>query len=1762
MENQDLLVQNAINTDEFLIAGIGASAGGIKALKEFFVHVPIQSGIAYVVILHLSPHHDSKLAEVLQTVTSIPVLQVRSKTKIASNHIFVVAPNQHLNIKEGYIVPSDNTTIEDRRAPVDILFRSLADIYGFRSVCVILSGTGADGSMGLKRIKERGGALFAQHPEEAEFSEMPRNAIATELIDQVLPVADIPEKIIAYRTSLNSNTKNSVSAPARAQLHDNAFEEIIKILRTRTGHDFANYKRPTLLRRIERRTNIQNLPDIPSYVAYLKENNEEVFILLKNLLISVTNFFRDSKLFSSLEQEALPKILAKKKPDDQVRIWVAGCATGEEAYSIAILLAEKMAFKGEPLKVQIFATDIDEAAIAVAREGFYTINDVADVSPERLQRYFTPEEVGYRINRGVREMVIFAAHNVLKDSPFSRLDLVACRNVLIYFNTTAQERVLQTFHFALNRDGFLFLGSSESVDGARDLFSTISRDGHLFQANEVAVRNWPIPEASSNYVLPKKEPSQKLGDKESHKIDLVSFGELHQKLLEQYAPPSLLINEEFDVVHMSEKVGRYLEFKGGEPSKNLLKIIKSELRFELRVLVHQALQNRTAITGENVKVIVNGQEELLTIQVRPVMQEHEPARGFLLVLFQRDLDLQKPINVIQPTNEAVANQLEEELNQVKTQLRSSIQQYEFQTEELKASNEELQAMNEELRSAAEELETGKEELQSINEELQTVNQELKVKIEEVSITSNNLENLISSADIGTIFLDRNFLIRLFTPAVLQIFNLKPSDLGRPVSDITNKLLYDLLLLDAGIVLEKLTNIEHEVTTTDNRTFIMRLLPYRTVDDRINGVVITFFDITSRKLVENALQRSEEYLRLVIESAQDYAIFTLDLNHNVVSWSIGASLISGYSEAEIVGKTADVLYTTEDLEVGAPKEELEKAEKEGRAENARWHVRKDGSRFWGSGSVSPLRDDSGRLVGFVKILRDLTETRRLEAAKFFLASIVETSNDSIITIDFAKKITSWNKAAEELYGYTSEEAIGSSLTMLTLPQDLLEILGNIYKVEHSGQVARFDTIRVHKDGYEIDLEIVLSPVKNSLQQVIGVSTIARNITERKRREANLAFLAQLDQDFAPMLTVEQVMAGVGLKLAKQLKLSRFHLSLVDLNANRLNVVYEWRQDEQSTSLLGTQLISEKLTETGIEQYILGKLAIIDANRESPFLKDIRQVRVQLGGGSIVEVPGMVNGNWKFLLSIVRHELVWRADELELIDEVASRIFIRIQRAYAEEALRVSEERFRTLTDAIPQVIWANNEKGEANFFNQRWFQYTGLTYEESFGVGWEAIVHPDDGPKSIETWKKALKEGHIFDTEYRLRNKEGKYCWFIGRNIPYKDNTGKVLEWFGSATNIEKLKEAQQLLRNMSDRLHIALEAGQLGSFEYDFELKKVYGTAKWNEIYGYAADQSLTNDSILSIVNPEDRQKIEIVIKQAISEGGVFNVEYRIEPKQGGIRWVKSSGRVLFDENKKPLKLVGIALDFTEQKLFTEELTRLVSDRTHELQKSNDSLRQFAHVASHDLKEPVRKIKVFINRLKDQFSNVFPEKAMTYLLKVESSTDRMISMIDGILSYSLLSRADNFVEQVNLHSIMNEIESLLEVLMQAKNAVIKRSLLPTVCGNSTLIFQLFYNLVLNSLKFSKTDEPSIIDITSSMISQNDREYAKITLSDNGIGFEEKYKDVIFDTFSRLNPLNEYEGTGLGLALCKQIVERHGGEIWADGQLNKGATFTLLLPTLR
>lgn len=1118
-----------MDTHDFLIVGIGASAGGIQAIKRFFEHVPGDSGIAYVVVLHLSPEHESHLAEVVQLSAAIPVTQVQGRVRVEPNHVYVIPPHQSLAIRDGHLALSEMTRFEERRAPVDIFFRTLADSHRSYAVCVVMSGTGANGSMGVKRVKEQGGVCFVQEPEEAEYDDMPRNSIATALVDHILPVAQMPAKIIAYKESLRVIRLPDEPVVGGPLSDERALHDIFLQLRSRTGHDFSNYKHGTVLRRIARRMAIHELPDIASYARLVREHPNEPQALLKDLLISVTNFFRDREAFDALQRRVIPKLFENRSADDQVRVWIAGCATGEEAYSIAILLAEYAAAHPDAPAVQLFATDIDEAAIATARDGAYTWNDAADVSPERLRRFFTKESTVYRVCKELREIILFAHHNIIKDPPFSHVDLVSCRNLLIYLNRTAQQRVLNVIHFALNPGGYLFLGASESIEGFGDLFATVDEDAYLFQSRAVAARlALPIPDLS----VPTRAELRIQENRHAEQLrERLSAADLHQRLLEQYAPPSIVINEKQDIVHLSERAGRYLHYTGGDPSHNVLKAIRPELRVELRAALDQAVQQRTTVEAPRLALRIDGQTVVLNLVVRPVLREDDAARGFFLVLFEempggtvtQEFEAAMPLR-----NDDTARQLEQEVLRAKAQLRATIERHETQAEELRSSNEEMQAVNEELRSSTEELESSKEELQSLNEELRTVNQELKIKVEEQAQAKDDIQNLINSTDIGTIFLDRASCIKLFTPRARDIFALIPADCGRPLSDISSSLIDTDLHDDIERVLDRFERVEREVKTRDGRWYLMRVVPYRTAADRIDGVILTFVDITGRKSVDEALRASEQRLRRAL-AIETVGVVFFKTDGTIIDASDAFLHLSGYTREDLEqGRVRRDKMTAPDS-IAQSLVGANQLERTGRtAPYEKEYIRKDGTRWWAM--FTAMRLDANEAVEFlIDINARKQAEEQLRRSEGRLRLIVESiTGYAIFTMNAQGRIDSWNPGAAGMFGYVEEEVVGQPVDMLFTPEDRDHGVpeGEMRHADKGGR-ASDERWLIRKDGSRFFADRVTAPLRDGAGSVIGFVTIARDLTERKRwedalREAHAQLETRVLQRTAELATANDAL----------------------------------------------------------------------------------------------------------------------------------------------------------------------------------------------------------------------------------------------------------------------------------------------------------------------------------------------------------------------------------------------------------------------------------------------------------------------------------------------------------------------------------------------------------------------------------------------------------------------------------------------------------------
>jgi two-component system CheB/CheR fusion protein len=1091
-----------------------ASAGGLDAFKKFFAAMPRSSDIAFVLVPHLDPKHESLMVELISRHTAMPVVEAGQGMAIQANRVHIIPPNKYMTISGGVLRLAGPVERGDSSTAIDLFLRSLADDLQEKAIGIILSGTGSHGTLGLKAIKAAGGLAMVQDPKTADHSRMPQSAIASGLADYVLPVERMPEALIKYvQHSYVLGAKPAdevIEAP-------NDLNQLLALLRTRTQFDFHCYRKSMLARRVERRMGLNHFEHLSEYLAQLRERPEEVKQLARDLLISVTSFFRDPEGFRALEKEVIAPLVAAKETGSSIRLWVPGCATGEEPYSIAILLLEELATSQKTCQVQIFATDLDEDVLTTARQGIYPESIAADVSLARRQRFFTNEDdASYQVNKQLREVVTFAAHNLIRDPPFSKMDMVSCRNVLIYLEPEIQKQLLPLLHFALADGGALFLGPSESVGRHTELFEPLSKKWRIFKKigpSRLDPLEFPI---AGKTAAPGR--IERLAEAKANRQG--RFAELAQRvLLQEFVPAAVLVNRRSEILYYFGPTVLYLDLPTGEPTHELLLLAREGLRTRLRSAIHKVIQKGGTIVLGDAHVKRDGASVPVNVTVKAV-RDPRNSEPLVLVTFE-DVEEARPLpQQLEPDiGESHIRQLEDELRSTREDLQTTIEELESSNEELKGSNEEMMSINEELQSANEELETSKEELQSLNEELTTVNNQLQDKVEELEGTNNDMSNLINAADTSTLFLDTSFRIRRFTPSTTRLLNLIASDVGRPLSDITLKFTDPDLKSDAEHVLHHLVPIEKLVRTEEGGWCQRRIGPYRTLDHRVDGLVITFSDVTRlKKGIEQ-----ERLLATVFRDSND-AIIVHDLEGRITAWNRAAERLYGYSEAEALKMTIHHLIP-EDVRPGmrAVWEQLNRGERIESWESQR--LTKDGRTLDVWITASALTDETAHPVAIAKIDRDITElkqarahlerqvdqrTAALREKQERLRAILDNAADAIVTIDRNGIVESVNATAERLFGYTAGEMIGQNVRML---------MPSPYKEEHDGYVEHYlktnekriigilrELEAQHKAGSIFPIELEVTEVGH-----LGLySAIIRDISRRKQLERDVVEIASLEQ----------------------------------------------------------------------------------------------------------------------------------------------------------------------------------------------------------------------------------------------------------------------------------------------------------------------------------------------------------------------------------------------------------------------------------------------------------------------------------------------------------------------------------------------------------------------------------------------------------------------------------------------------------------------------
>jgi two-component system CheB/CheR fusion protein len=893
-------------SDQFPIVGIGASAGGLEALELFFENMPADSGMAFVVIQHLAPDYKGIMPELLQRITKMKVVTVTDGLKIKPNYLYIIPPNTSMSILNGSLYLFKPIEIHGLRLPIDFFFRSLAEDQKEHSIAIILSGMGSDGSLGLKSIKEKGGMVLVQNPETAKFDSMPLSATKAVIADVVALPSELPERLLTitqstYNKSVIQDEGNDISS----------LEKIIILLRTQTGNDFSQYKKNTLYRRIERRMGIHKIKKTASYVVYLQENPIEIEILFNELLIGVTNFFRDASVWEYLKNKVFPTIFARLQEGHILRAWVPACSTGEEAYTLAIVFKEAIekTKTNKKFTLQIFATDLDSGSIDIARKGIYPSNIISKVSKKRLSRFFVKNEDDYRLNAEIREMVVFAPHSVIKDPPFTKLDIVSCRNMLIYMNSDLQKKILSLFHYSLNQKGILILGSAETNNNMKNFFNTVDSKLRIYQSTGVLKKeelfNFPSAFSKSKMNTIVKQTMPKATDNIQALTD--------DLLLQQFSPASVLATSLGDILYLTGNTGKYLTPAAGRANMNIFSMARAGLVNELSLAFRKVIRNYEKLILHNIKIETNGETLIVNVTIQQV-EKPEELRGKIMVIFNDvSIDKQKTTThkKTKSTTSSLQTEFEKEIQRLNAELKTANEEMQTSQEEQKSTNEELQSSNEELQSANEELTTSKEEMQSLNEELHTVNVELQSKINDSHRVTNDMNNLLNSSQIATLFLDKSFKIRQFTIHATKIFKLIKSDIGRPFTDLANNLIYSELKNDVKEVLRTLVFIEKTISTNNGLYYTIRIMPYRTLDDKIEGLVITFIDVTKEKHIEIALLETQNILNSFISKVPS-VIIGLSSKGQIIEFNKEAEKVFGRIRNEVLGGNYFDLFISKSL----------------------------------------------------------------------------------------------------------------------------------------------------------------------------------------------------------------------------------------------------------------------------------------------------------------------------------------------------------------------------------------------------------------------------------------------------------------------------------------------------------------------------------------------------------------------------------------------------------------------------------------------------------------------------------------------------------------------------------------------------------------------------------------------------------------------------------------------------------------------------------
>lgn len=1793
--------------DPKLIVGIGASAGGLAALKRLFAKVRKDSHLTYVIVVHLAPDRESHLADLLQPHCRIPVEQVTETTRLKRDHVYVIPPNANLDSIDTHLRLSKLEEERRKRAPIDHFFRTLASTHPLEAVGIVLTGTGSDGALGIKEIKENGGITIAQEPVEAEHDGMPQAAISTGLVDRVLSVDEMAEAVLQF-----SRTKPRIAVPSDGDAPEPGVEVFLQrlfgLLRARTGRDFSSYKHSTLLRRVHRRMQMRQIEDSTRYLDYLKQHSEEINQLADDLLITVTSFFRDPETFEKLSKQVVPDLFEGKGADQEIRIWSVGCATGEEAYSLAILLLEEAKKREAPPSIQIFASDLHERSLAHAREGLYSGDITIDISPERLERFFTKQDGTYRIRKEVRDLVVFAPHNILSDPPFSKIDLVCCRNLLIYIRSEIQRDVIELFHYALRPRGYLLLGNSETLE-ASELFFLEDKKTCLFRKRNLSTREPRLP------VFPfEKIRASQRAQAEGRADQPQSYGSIHNQLSSEVSPPSVLVSPDDKIVHLSERAGRFLVYPKGELSSNVFKLVREEFRIELRACLQSARQSKQP--KNSIPISLKGEEETIVLRVHPARASSQA--GFALVLFetrQTPLSPAKAVGASELESSAKESvrerELQMELDLTRQRLQAIIEEFETSQEELQASNEEMQSTNEELRSTMEELETSKEELQSMNEELQTVNQENRHKVEELSQLSGDLQNLLAATDIATLFLDRQLRILRFTPKIAELFNVRTTDRGRPLSDLTHRLGYEGLRDDALQVLEKLSPIEREVEDKSGRWYLTRIMPYRSPEDRIEGIVITFVEITQRKQAEIEIQQARHYAEEIVDTLPE-PLLVLDSNLRVVSANAWFYKHFKVRSEKTIGRR---IYDLGNGQWDIPKlhELLEK-------------VLPDNQVFNGY-QVEHVFDDlgyrimllNGRRLDHMELIllgiHDITERTELSRAvaesqdrQSFLLSLsdaIRPLNDPIEIQEVATRLVGQRLKASRAHFADVVEAGKYGMVETGFHHGVPSLVGR-YPLDDYGFEAKEELRQGHpvvvadtQKDRRLSPDARAASAKRQVGSCIVAPIFAGDqpasvliVQDREPRQWT-PFEAQLVEDAAERVwpAVERARAEQAVRSSEE----RFRGLVSATNQVIYRMSPDWREMRELEGR-GFVVDTKRPRTDWMDVYIYAedharvKASIEEAmDREGAFELEHR---VQRADGSL---------GWALSRAVPI-----RDEQGEIIEWFGAASDVT-ERRLAEEERAKERALLDAILETLPVGIVMVDANGRIYRDNAASRELWGMPLAAESWEDYENYVAwwPETGERiKAEEWamSRALSKGETIRNElvqYKPFNSEERR-YYLNNVSPLKDQQGNVVGGVAAMLDVSERLEAEQALRRSEDRLSKELAAMQrLHELIARLLVSPDLATAL-DEVLAATIDIIGTGMATVQLVDPETGE-LEIAAQRGHDEAALEHIKQVSASQDSNYRKTVANGQrsVIEDLRRSdffkrhpeisppksyravqstPLttrngETVGVLSTHYPQPykpskrdmrildLYARQATEFIEHVRRREEAKLDSQRKDAFLATlaHELRNPLAPIRSGIEILRQAKGD--PEETEQMLSVMEREIRQLVVLVDDLLDVSRITRGKFELKKsrVDLRDIagcaIDEAKPLIQegghqlAWREPRNSIF-------VEADPHRLAQVLSNLLTNAAKYT----PQGGRIEMAVRRRNSR--VAISVKDTGIGIPKDMQDGIFEMFTQVDRTDEIgrSGLGIGLTLVKSLVEMHGGsvEVKSDGA-DQGSEFIVRLP---